>query len=403
MTAWQRACCPAGRYHGVRLTLVWLAVLVLGHVTTHAAGDTATVSLSPLKTRPLTSRPDRKNQTLHERLAGFSFGPVDYAIAYKAAYDPNQPERAFPLEGTIGMPRPASCNWYHGGFLFVLVNGQDIGTAPLSSMVAAESGKRAILDLVWYHAAADVRVRFAGLPEQDYLICEIAIDPKTEVKTLAVKLRCYPSFFTSWRKRVGARRIQTPGGIVMEGERKTFPGEESWWAVFYDDVFDPGRGEGEGPCALLVDPAPMREIRHTPTGYPVETVLSCTPDTRRVRLALWDFRGKDNATALARIRSAADTVREQLETIDLTPEALSTFDAEAARREVAEALSSPSVPSALADKLQDVMKRLDRVNPDAPTHEGPGTVSRQEALLATSAALNRVIWEVRLTALLNDL
>lgn len=392
----------SGRTRYTLLTLTCVLAMAAACLTSQAAEGTATVSLSPLKKRPLKGHPGRENQTLHERQAGFSFGPTAYAIAYKAGYDPNQPVRAFPVEGTIGMPRPASCNWYHSGFLFIYVNGKDIGNAPLSSMLTAESGERAILDLVWHHAEADVRVRFAGLPQQDYLICEVTLDPKTEVKSLSLKLRCYPSFFTSWHKRVGARRIQTPNELIVEGDKKTLPSETAWWGVYYDEVFDIARGEGDGPCAFLVDPRTVNEVHHAPGGYAVETVLRCKPEARRVRMALWDFRGMHNAVALNRVREADDSVRQQLETIDLTPAHVSTFDAAAMRREIATALKSGPVRKALGTGLKEVEEWLAQVSSEGAVQAAGKSITQQEALLTSLDKFRGFVWEVRLAELVSE-
>ncbi|MGD8240985.1 MAG: hypothetical protein PVH68_20705, partial [Armatimonadota bacterium] len=115
-----------------------------------SASDAAVVTLGQWQSRTL-QREDMRGKTQRSRDAGFDMGTIPYTIKYTAAVDEADPSKAIPVEGYIGMPRPTSANWYHSGFLFVIVNGQDIGTAALSSMMATETGGRAMLDLVWRH------------------------------------------------------------------------------------------------------------------------------------------------------------------------------------------------------------------------------------------------------------
>ena len=283
------------------------------------AARPATVDIDPPRERRLDSR-EHPGHRFTSRTANFSFGGIPYSISYQACVDPAHGGKASPLEGYIGMPQPAACNWYHSGFLFVVLDGRDIGGTPLSSMLVAESGKRAILDMVWHDPAADVRARFLGLPGRDCLFCEVAVEPRQEMKSLALRLRCYPSFFTAYHKREGARRVQTPAVLVKQGEKPApLPAKDNGWAVYYDEVFDVAKGEGEGPCAVLVLPEAASEISIAPGGYSVETQITCPPQTRRIRMAFWDFKGRTNAEALARLRDGADAVRKELAALDFTP------------------------------------------------------------------------------------
>ncbi|NCO37564.1 MAG: hypothetical protein COY42_07850 [Armatimonadetes bacterium CG_4_10_14_0_8_um_filter_66_14] len=219
-----------------RVFAAWLALLsfaVPQAATAEEQPAGAELTLAAPHERDLGDYPGHPSHTFLERTAGFRFGPVAYAIAYKACIDKAHGGKVAPLEGYIGMPVPTACNWYHSGFLFVSLNGQELGTTPLSSMLVAQRGERAILDLVWRHEVANVRVRFVGLPGSDHLDCEIALEPKQEITSVAAGLRCYPSFFTSHYKRAGARRIQTPGALVEEGNKATLEAGANWWGLYY--------------------------------------------------------------------------------------------------------------------------------------------------------------------------
>lgn len=343
------------------------------------------------------------NHLFREQHAVFNLGSTQYRIAHGACVEPAHSERAEPVQGYLGMPGPSACNWYHSGFLFLYLNGRDLVTAtPLSSLMVAEnSADRAILDLVWRDPAADVRARLVGLPGRDFLICELSIDPLAELNSATLTLRCYPSFFTSYYKREGARRIQTPATLIEQGNSQTLPADEHWWAFYYDEVFDVARGEGEGPCALLLPPGQATAIKFVPGSYAVDTVIELPTDVRRIRLALWDFRGRSNADALAALRAQADNVRQELEQADFTPQALVSFDAVHALEEVNWALASAAAREVLGDTATEIEQWLARYRPALAAAGGGGAgVRTQEDLLRAVSAYNEFRWHIRLSKLL---
>jgi hypothetical protein len=385
-----------------------LAVLVSAAIPFQAvwpAGQPtgAELTLAAPYERSLGDYPGHAGHAFHEQTASFRFGPVAYAIAYKACIDKAHEGKVAPLEGYIGMPVPASCNWYHSGFLFVSLNGQDIGTTPLSSMLVSERGDRAVLDLVWHHEVANVRVRFVGLPGNDYLVCEIALEPKQAISAVAVGLRCYPSFFTSHHRRAGARRIQTPAALVEEGSKATVEAGANWWGLYYDEVFDVAKGEGEGPCGMLFLSDEAAGIVFEPGDYAVGTRIEYRPEVRRLRLAFWDFKGLTNADALTRLRGCAQAVRDGLAKQDFTPAAVKGFDVAALRAEAERALKSETARAALGDRIKEVQGWLEK---DAPAlqqkADAPG-IEAEEKLLRSIDRYNSFVWEVKLAELVGGL
>ncbi|NSW56109.1 MAG: hypothetical protein HPY44_08850 [Armatimonadetes bacterium] len=367
------------------------------------ARETADVSLGPERTRPLTTYKGHETQILHEREARFNLGEHGYAIAYKAGYDPAIPDKAFPLEGYIGMPYPTSCNWYHSGFLFVRINGDDVGNVPLSSMTVSEAGPRAIVDLVWHHPAADVRVRFLGEPDADHLKCEIAIDPLTQITSVSVETRCYPSFFTAHHKREGARRIQTPTLLVRENEPRSGPAAENWWSVYYDEVFDVAKGEGAGPCAMMFLPEQALEAHFAPGGYGVATRITYPPETRSIRLAFWEFPNFPNAQALNDFRAKSDAARDALASADFTPAPLRNLDLPGMRAEVERAVAVPEVAKSLGQKIDTIRSWLASQPIAAADNPGAMGVRAQESYLASVDSYQQFAWEVKLAELLAGL
>jgi len=369
-----------------------------------ARADTgeATVSLGRLEKRAA-KRPDFNGYVYHNRTAHFRLGDTLYAIAYKIAVGEQDPTSLRPVEGYIGMPAPSSCNWYHSGFLTISLDGKDIGSTPLSSMLVAEDGPRAILDLVWHHEAASVRARFMGLPDSDHLLCQLTVDPKRKLSTIGVSLRCYPSYFTSWNNRDGARRIRTPSRLVAEGSSATAALAENWWAVYYDEVFDVAQGEGEGPCAMMAAPIEGAKITFAPGGYAVDTRIEFPGDTREMRFAFWEFPGVPNAQALARLRTDAAAMRAQLSSAPFTPAPVSGLDVAALRAEVRRALDSPAAREYLGPKLQDVQAWLADCELTPTGSLAASGIAAQEQLLRSVDEYYEFIWEVKLAELLDSI
>lgn len=382
-----------------------LAWLFGGEARGQSAPPIAELGLGPAQVRNLEqSFPDRRGQIVRSQQATFTLDKLRYAIKYSYGLDTLHGDKLFTGEGYLGMPLPASCNWYHSGFLFILINGQDIGTrSRASSVVVAERGSRAILDVVWHDELADVRARFLALPGHDHLDCEIAIDPRQPVNSVALRLACYPSYFTSANQRNGARRIQTPAALITQGQRVKAPAKDHWWAVYYDEIFDVALGEGEGPCGLMLVPEEPTEIAFEPGGYGVSTRITYPAQTRRMHLALWDFKGRTNAETLAGFRQAAARTRQELTRLDFTPTAVRGVNLGQLRSEVQQALQAPAIRAALGkQKTAEIEAWLAEYTPVEPGRPA-SAIASEEQLLHALDKYHDFSWEVKMAELLSRL
>ena len=381
-----------------------IAVSLAGVASAEPAQAEVGINLQPPKEAVRGPNRTHPGEIFHEQQASFNLGTLNYAIRYMACIDPAHPTKVSPIEGYIGMPLPSSSNWYAGGFLFIRLNGRDIGATPQSSMMVVERGDRAMLDMVWRDEAANVRVRFIGLPGYDCLFCEVTLEPIEEITSVGIRFSCYPSYFTSWNKRDGARRIQTPSQLVEQGPRTEWaPLSENWWGVYYDEVFDVAKGEGAGPCSMLIVPEEGGEVSFSPGSYGVGTDTRLPGDTTRVRMAFWDHKGVANADALSLVGEQADDIREMLEQADFTPVAVREFDVAAAREQVEEALASENTREELADQIEQIQKWLATNAPGPGEENTTPSVAAQEDLLRSIDMYNSFKWQVLLTELLNNL
>jgi len=339
--------------------------------------------------------------TRRRRSANFELGPLTYAVQYSGSRPPaGGPDD--PGEGPIGLPRPTSEGWYHGGFMHVSANGRSLDPVPLSSFELVETGRRAIAQMVFQDERAALRCRFIGLPGDDRLLVEVTAETVEPLKDLTIRMVAYPSYFTSHNKRVGARRTLTPAGVVAQDETKDLEPAQGWWAVLYDEVFDPARGEGNGACALAVDPEALASVRIEPRSYPSFLTLKARPGVNTVRLAVWEFPNQPNADAIARFPKAADGAVATLRGLDTTPTVLKSYDPTEAEAELAAAKADPALVTKFGPQLEAYAAwlksaRAVRTNPAALS------IVDEERFLLGYREQTEMLWSLRLAKLLGSL
>jgi hypothetical protein len=190
---------------------------------------------------------------------------------------------------------------------------------------------------------------------------------------------------------------------VEQGRSVTLPAKDNWWGVYYDEVFDVAKGEGDGPCGLLLVPDGATQIALEPGSYGVGTRIAYAPHVRRIRLAFWDFTGKTNAGALARVRTGADAVRKELAALDFTPDAVRGVDVAALRAEVRRALQSDAVRKSLGPKVAAVRAWLEQYGPVLEKRQPGAGIEAEQRLLQSIDKYRDFSWEVKLAELLEKL
>ncbi len=319
---------------------------------------------------------------------------VGYRVRYCACVDKAHAPLVAPVEGYVGMPQPASCNWYHSGFLRILIDGEDVGKYPLADFSALDSGERGLCRMVWEYPGGRVRLSFVLDPGDRGLKTQILLSPKQPPKSVVVSLNCYPSFFTSHYKRQGARKIVTPGGEVKEGARLAGPAVEHWWALYKDDVFDVARGEGEGPCAMLLIPAQAETVDFAPGGYAVGTTITFKADQSDLRLAFWDFKGMTNAEALDYMKEHAGQTLAALLNTSFRPLLVEELDLAAERAELDRLAAAVGESDALREERKVLAEAEQAL---LAAREGDWRSEKQLAELVRRYRDN--LWELKIEAL----
>jgi len=256
------------------------------------------------------------------------------------ATDPERPGVAIPGEGYIGMPRPVSCNWYAGGFFDLQLNGETIGTTPVSSLTGYGSGDRGTADFVFDTPVSLVRIRFVALDGGDCLYAQVLLEPKQEITSARVLTRCYPSAFVSNSER----HVLTPTRDLVQGERAELDLTNEWWTLYYDRVYDAGFAgptyRGVGSCGMLWLPEQTQSTGFTVGSYGTETAFTLDPARREFRFIFFDYTGTSNADAQADLQTRGAVLLEELSGFSFTDPTLAAWPLAEKRAEIEQVLAS---------------------------------------------------------------
>jgi len=325
-----------------------------------------------------------------------------YGLRYVVAHDEKRPGIAIPGEGYVGMPQPADCNWYGGGFLDLEINGRSIGTTPIHTFAGRGVGKRGYVDFIFDTVLAVVRLRFVALAGNDALYCQALLEPKSEITSLRVTLRCYPSAFVS----TGERHVLTPVRDLEQGERAELDLDTERWLLYYDRIFDAGYAtasqRGLGPCAVLWPPEQAGKVAFSVGGYGIDTVMDIQPRQRDLRFVFFDFAGTGNETAKAALRERAPGLQKELSMFVFTDASVAGWPLAEKQREVQPLLAAlPEDQGAVGTYNRwaaELAKQLPLITAGAP-----GAIMAEANAATAIAAWERGLPELRLKALLREI
>ena len=324
-----------------------------------------------------------------------------YTFQYSGCQDPSHKGEHPSAEGNFGMPTPVAANWYHSGFLTIDLNGKDVVRQDVKAMQVTESGARGAFQVIWSHPDAEVSLRIALLPGSNHVLCLLKwqLRPGATIKTFTVGLRCYPSFFTAARQRKGERHVMTPRTDQQEPTTLTLvPGQDPW-LLYYDKVFDMARGEGDGPCAAIVEQAGLQSGVVNIGDYAVMTYLKPKPEVGSLRFGLYDLAGSTNAVAEAYMQAHGAEDLAQLLAMDFRPEIVRTLDVAKLKADAAGLVADAAEDGvALKPKVDAVIQRVEELSAKGQSGDWQaeadlaGVIRDSEDLfwrLKTFAVLNR--------------
>lgn len=377
------------------------ACMAMAAVTTLARSDGGTVSVRDSGPRTAIGTWECvPGHTIEKREFSLENGRVRYSFAYSGCIDPSHGEKRPSSEGNFGMPSPVRGNFYAGGFIGVIINGEDAVTYRVVDMQALEEGTRGSFQAIFAHPDAEVGLRFMLLPEANHVMCQVSWRPRegAAIESVQVKLTTYPSFFTSFHHREGERHCKTPRTDQQEvSTLEIVPGEDAY-LYYYDAVFNVANGEGDGPCATLLPPEGVVGGKVAIASYPVTSFIAYDPAADEARLAFYDLAGLTNAEAAAHLDENWQADQTELRRIDFRPKATQNLDVAIfsadMRRLLAEAADDGE---ALRPKVEKLLGRLGEERAKAES----GDWQAEAGLSTLLRDSEELLWKLRIFALLN--
>ncbi len=338
----------------------------------------------------------------HRQVIAMDTGSRVYGLRYGVALDPNDPRAAIPGEGYIGMSEPVGCNWYAGGFFDVVLNGQSIGKTFIHSLTGRTSAGRGTTDFVFDTSQAVVRVRFVARAGEDCLFAQVQLEPKVEIKSAHIAVRCYPSAFVSH----AGRHVLTAKRDLAQGEWADLNVAEEWWTLYYDNVYDTGyisaQHTGAGPCAVLWIPTQTEKAGFTVGSYGIETAFTLKPDLCEFRFVFFDYAGKTNEVAKADLRGRAPALLGELADFAFTDPTLTQWPLAEKQAEVEQVLALVPDDKEAAVQYERWAKELAVQLQLVRTHSAGAILAESEAA-ATISQWQRGLPTLKLKALLNKI
>jgi len=175
------------------------------------------------------------------------------------------------------------------------------------------------------------------------------------------------------------------------------PGQDPW-LLYYDTVFDVAKGEGEGPCAVIVEPAALQGGRVSIGDYAVMTELKAKPEAGSLRFGLYDLAGSTNAEAETYLQGHANEDLAQLLTLDLRPGPVRDLDLAKLKADAVQLIADAADDGAvLKPKVDGVLKQVEELSARAQA----GDWQAEGELAGLLQSSQDLFWRLKTFAVLN--
>jgi len=263
---------------------------------------------------------EAKDMQVEKKTVALSTGEAVYTLEYVCATDEatgRRLEQGMTLS-ELGMATPAPANWYQGGFIDVVLDGEGLVHVPAKIDTLQVPEGSAATRFTWSHPRGEVTATFRTLSFDSVLYVTLGLPAAASRR---VTLLCYPNSFQLPRNRW----ITTPNRDVQHRDNliETLGREERDWVLYSDRSADLVAAPTTGPRALVLLPDQMESVRlamgrperpdwPAVQNYGIMTDLTPVPAVTRLSFALIDFLPMTWTQAEARLREETSRVREIL-------------------------------------------------------------------------------------------
>jgi len=324
-------------------------------------------------------------------------GVERYTLQYSYCADASHAPLVETPEGYLGMPGPSSCNWYHNGFLYLMVNEKDAGRV-IPTIRFLEQGSRGLVQVLWSVDELQARCTLLMLPHDPTLYVELSALPREEIKSFEVRLVAYPAAYTSQADRWTV----TPVREVQQIQKLEIAPQDEWWLLHEDRKVGKGAGQEAGPCGVAFLPEEVESAYLDVGNYAVVTKLVARKEVARLRLALWDFGKKTNTEAAAYLRTQASRALETLRHTDFSCRQLQPTYWKARKDEITALLPFAEGMPNLANPVKALLQETDSLQSQVAQSLAAGkpvAPSVEDKILENMRKLDEQLWELKFAKL----
>ena len=181
----------------------------------------------------------------------------------------------------------------------------------------------------------------------------------------------------------------------------TLAPDKQWWLALYDTIFDPARGEGDGGCAVAFVPEQVSGMKATVGSYGCPVEIEYKPETRVIRLCLWDFNKHGNEESLTKLKANVAPTLEQLRGLQFAPLALTSYDVSGKAAAAKAQLGKLPGAETLLAKLEAQRAEVLTLQKQVAESLSPTPPATEKALQEKLAAFDQLLWDVKFFVLLN--
>lgn len=295
---------------------------LLGPLRTEVEAEVSAAAHVDVKTTTVQGRGEAMHQTARETIVSLATGEATYRLQYDCAVDEQGQRLPFggPLS-ELGMPAPAEANWYDGGFIDVLLDGQGLARVPATITPLPQPPGSAAVRVTWPHPAGTVTLTFHVYAFDPVLYATLELPAAAQRQ---VKLLCYPNSFGLPRDRW----LTTPRRDIQHRDnlRETLAAAERDWVLYSDRAADMVQAPTTGPCALVLLPdqwssavlamgEPERPDWPAVQNYGIITTLASQAGQTRLGLALVDFLPMNWTAARVTLQRDTQAIQGKLKTL----------------------------------------------------------------------------------------
>jgi hypothetical protein len=215
---------------------------------------------------------------------------VSYTLRTEYFEDPDQTGRILPKKWAptmgytpLGIAAPSMALWYNQGFMHWTFDDLNLRDFQPRMRVIRKFGADAVVEYSWDTPKAKVTMRFGVVQGNDKLVLLARWQPKTEIKTVKLRLQAYPATFSKPHNR----RATTALSTRETGSAQLDLAKEKW--VLLEDITEDRPSAGSAGLLLGDTTAFSKATLASIGGYAEHVDFVLAPGRTSLALAFYEL------------------------------------------------------------------------------------------------------------------